>query len=63
VGYDVIVEQAQYLNELPRQALWWGPFANAVDEQILLGIENGSSADDVVDAIAGEWNSLKAEYE
>jgi multiple sugar transport system substrate-binding protein len=63
VGYDVIVEQAQYLNELPRQALWWGPFANAVDEQILLGIENGSSADEIVDAIAGEWDSLKAEYE
>lgn len=62
-GYDVIVEQAQYLNELPRQALWWGPFANAVDEQILLGIEAGSSADEIIDALADEWNSLKAEYE
>ncbi|MEX1334525.1 MAG: extracellular solute-binding protein [Candidatus Limnocylindrales bacterium] len=62
-GYDVIVEQAQYLNELPRQALWWGPFANAVDEQILLGIENESSADEIVDAIAEEWNSLRSEYE
>ncbi len=62
-GYDVIVEQAQYLNELPRQALWWGPFANAVDEQILLGIQNGSSADEVIDAIAAEWNDLRSEYE
>ncbi len=62
-GYDVIVEQAQYLNELPRQALWWGPFANAVDEQILLGIQNGSSADEIVDALADEWNALKSEYE
>ena len=62
-GYDVIVEQAQYLNELPRQALWWGPFANAVDEQILLGIQNGSTADEIVDALADEWNALKSEYE
>ena len=62
-GYDVIVEQAQYLNELPRQALWWGPFASAVDEEILIGIQNGSSADEIVDALAEEWNSLKSEYE
>ena len=62
-GYDVIVEQAQYVHELPRQALWWGPFANAVDEQILLGIQNGSTGDQIVDAIADEWNTLKAEYE
>ena len=62
-GYDVIVEQSQYINELPRQALWWGPFANAVDEQILIGIENGSSADEIIDALADEWNSLKSEYE
>ncbi len=62
-GYDVIVEQSQYVNELPRQALWWGPFASAVDEEILLGIENGSSADEIIDALAEEWNSLKAEYE
>ena len=62
-GYDTIVEQAQYVNELPRQALWWGPFASAVDEEILLGIENGSTADEIVDALAEEWNSLKAEYE
>lgn len=61
-GYDVIIEQAKYLNELPRQALWWGPFATAVDEEILLGIENGSTADQIVDAIADEWNSLKADY-
>ena len=62
-GYEVIVEQAQYLNELPRQALWWGPFTNAVDEQILLGIENGSSGDEIVDALAEEWNTLRSEYE
>ena len=62
-GYDEIVEQSQYVNELPRQALWWGPFASAVDEEILIGIENGSSADEIIDALADEWNSLKAEYE
>jgi multiple sugar transport system substrate-binding protein len=62
-GYDVIVEQSQYLNELPRQALWWGPFTNAVDEQILLGIESGSSGDEIVDAIAEEWNTLRSEFE
>lgn len=62
-GYDVIVDQSQYINELPRQALWWGPFASAVDEEILIGIENGSSADEIIDALADEWNSLKSEYE
>jgi multiple sugar transport system substrate-binding protein len=62
-GYDVIVEQSQHLNELPRQALWWGPFTNAVDEQILLGIESGSSGDEIVDAIAEEWNTLRSEFE
>ena len=62
-GYDVIVEQSQHLNELPRQALWWGPFTNAVDEQILLGIESGSGGDEIVDAIAEEWNTLRSEFE
>lgn len=62
-GYDTIVDQSQYLNELPRQALWWGPFADVVDEQILLAIQNGTSADEVIDILADEWNALKAEFE
>lgn len=62
-GYDTIVEQSQYIHELPRQALWWGPFTDAVTEQIRLAIQNGSSGDEVVDALADEWNTLKAEYE
>lgn len=61
-GYDVIVEQSQFLNELPRQALWWGPFATAVDEAILNAIQSGSSADEVIDDLADEWNELKSEY-
>ncbi len=36
-GYDIIVEQSDYINELPRQALWWGPFTDAVTEQITPG--------------------------
>ncbi len=62
-GYDVIVEQADYINELPRQALWWGPFTDAVTEEIKLAIQNGTSADDVIDTLADEWNALKSEFE
>jgi multiple sugar transport system substrate-binding protein len=62
-GYDVIAEQSQYVNELPRQALWWGPFTDAVTEAIIAAVQSGTPADEVVDALAQEWNDLKAEYE
>lgn len=62
-GYDVIVEQSNYTNELPRTALWWGPFTDTVTETILQAAQTGMSADEVIDALAEEWNDLKAEYE
>ena len=62
-GYDVIVEQAQYVDELPRDALWWGPFADAVSSAILEAASTGGDADAVVDSLAQTWNDLKAEYE
>ena len=34
-----------------------------LDEQILLAVQNGTSADEVVDNLANEWNDLKAEFE
>jgi ABC-type glycerol-3-phosphate transport system substrate-binding protein len=62
-GYDVIVEQAGYLNELPRQVLWWGPFTQAVSSAIMEAASTGGDADAVIDQLATTWNDLKAEYE
>ncbi len=63
-GYDVIVEQSGLVNQLPRYALWWGPFTNTVSETILQAAQSGSmTADQVIDQLADEWNDLKAEYE
>ena len=62
-GFDVISEQSNFVNELPRTALWWGPFTATVTETILEAAQTGMSADDVINALAEEWNDLKAEYE
>lgn len=62
-GYDAIVAQAGKVNELPRYALWWGPFTNVVTESILKAAQTGTPADDVIDALAEAWNELRAEYE
>jgi len=62
-GYDVIVEQAKYVDELPREALWWGPFADAVSSAILEAASTGGDANAVVDSLAQTWNDLKAEFE
>ena len=62
-GYDEIVEQSMHTNELPRFALWWGPWAAAVSEEIKEAMQTGTSSDDLIDALAEEWNELKAEYE
>ena len=61
-GYDVIVEQSMRVNDLPRAALWWGPWSSSVSEHIREGAATGMSADDVIDALADEWNALKEEY-
>lgn len=62
-GYDEIVEQSMHTNELPRFALWWGPWAATVSEEIKEAMQTGMSSDDVIDALAAEWNELKEEYE
>jgi multiple sugar transport system substrate-binding protein len=61
-GYDVIVEQSQYTDELPREALWGGPFTEVVSAAILEAATTGGDPDAVVDALAEEWNTLKAEF-
>jgi multiple sugar transport system substrate-binding protein len=62
-GNEQIAEQSMRVNELPRYALWWGPFTNVVSESILEAAQTGTSADDVINALAEEWNDLKAEYQ
>jgi ABC-type glycerol-3-phosphate transport system substrate-binding protein len=61
-GYDVIVEQSKHIHELPRYALWWGPFAQYATETIYQAILIGGDPDKVIDDLAKEWNSLKEEY-
>ena len=61
-GYDVIVDQAQYLNELPRQALWWGPFTAEVRSAVNEAATAGGDADAVIDSLAETWNDLKSEF-
>jgi hypothetical protein len=51
------------VDELPRYALWWGPFTQVVGETVLEAAQTGMSSDDVIDKLAEEWNNLKAEYE
>ena len=60
----MIEAQSERINQLPRYALWWGPFTNFVSSSILQAAQAGNvSADAVIDALAEEWNSLRAEYE
>jgi multiple sugar transport system substrate-binding protein len=62
-GYEEIAVQSELVNELPRYALWWGPFTNTVSEMILEAAQTGMTGSDVIDALAEEWNALKEEYE
>ncbi len=62
-GFEVIEEQSQFVNELPRYTLWWGPFTDVVSEKILEAAQTGQDADSVIDELAQEWNDLKAEFE
>ena len=62
-GYDAIVEQSMHTNELPRFTLWWGPWSASVTEAIREGLNSDMTSDDVIDALAEEWNELKEEYE
>ncbi len=62
-GYDAIVEQSMHTNELPRFTLWWGPWSASVTETIREGLNSDMTSDDVIDALAEEWNELKEEYE
>jgi multiple sugar transport system substrate-binding protein len=61
-GYETIVEQSDYRNELPRQALWWGPFTAEVRSAITEAATAGTDPDSVVDSLAETWNELKSEY-
>ncbi|MBC7812998.1 MAG: extracellular solute-binding protein [Burkholderiales bacterium] len=63
VGADVIAAQSDLTNELPRYALWWGPFATAATETLREAIQNDTPSDEVIDSLAEQWNELKAEYE
>jgi len=62
-GYDTIIEQSKHINELPRYSVWWGPFTQKVSEAVLEAAQKGTAADDVIDALAKDWNDLKTEYQ
>jgi len=61
-GADVITEQSKHVNELPRFAVWWGPFAQKVAEAVLSAAQTGTDSDQVIDGLATQWNDLKAQY-
>jgi len=61
-GFEIIQAQSELVNELPRYALWWGPFTQTVSETILEAAQTGMSADDVIDSLAEEWDLLKEEF-
>jgi multiple sugar transport system substrate-binding protein len=61
-GYDVIVEQAGFVDELPREVLWWGPFTEEVSSRILEAATTGEDPNAVVDSLAQTWNDLKSEF-
>jgi multiple sugar transport system substrate-binding protein len=63
VGNDEIAAQSAKVDELPRYALWWGPFTQVVGETVLEAAQTGMSSDDVINKLAEEWNNLKAEYQ
>ncbi len=62
-GYAEMLEQGMHVNDLPRAVLWWGPWSTSVSEHIREGAATGMSSDEVIDALAAEWNELKEEYE
>lgn len=61
-GFDVMVEQAKYVHQLPRTAKWWGPWTQSVTEAIRKATQGQLTSDAAVDAVAKRWNELKAQY-
>lgn len=62
-GNDVIQWQSAHTNELPRYAVWWGPFTAEVTTEIRKAAQENTPADQVIDALAKQWNDLKTEYQ
>jgi multiple sugar transport system substrate-binding protein len=63
VQFDVTSEQAKHIHQLPRWVGWWGPWTTKVTEALRRGINGELTSDQVIDQIAKDWNSLKAEYQ
>jgi multiple sugar transport system substrate-binding protein len=61
-GFDVMMEQAKYVHQLPRTAKWWGPWTQSVTEAIRKAAQGQLTSDAAVDAVAKRWNELKAQY-
>ena len=62
-GFDILVEQGKHVNELPRYALWWGPFADIARETIFEAANTGQDPDQTIDDLAEAWEELRAEYQ
>ncbi|HEX9245982.1 MAG TPA: extracellular solute-binding protein [bacterium] len=61
-GFDLMVEQAKFVRQLPRYAKWWGPWTQSVTEAIRKATQGQLSPDAAVDEIAKRWTELKAQY-
>jgi multiple sugar transport system substrate-binding protein len=62
-GFDVMVEQARFVRQLPRYAKWWGPWTQSVTDAIRRAAQGQLSPDAAIDSIAKRWNELKAQYQ
>jgi multiple sugar transport system substrate-binding protein len=60
--YEVMVEQAKYVHQLPRTAKWWGPWTQSVTDAIRRSIQGQLTPDEAVSAIAKRWDELRAQY-
>ena len=61
-GFDVMVEQARFVRQLPRYAKWWGPWTQSVTDAIRRAAQGQLSPDAAIDSIAKRCNYLKAQY-
>jgi ABC-type glycerol-3-phosphate transport system substrate-binding protein len=60
--FNVMVEQAKFVRQLPRYAKWWGPWTQSVTEAVRKATQGQMSPDAAVDEAARRWNELKTQY-
>jgi multiple sugar transport system substrate-binding protein len=60
--FSAMVQQSQFVRQLPRTAKWWGPWTQSVTEAIRRAAQGQVSPGAAIDAMGARWNALKAQY-